>query len=226
MIVNKKRFYTGLGLILLFTILLIGMFLPVFNDHNMIERADELYNKISKASAYFIKDVSEDGEQYFGTIINASIEMDSTIEAEQTALLYELSGAQIIVSGDDLEISGDLGHILNTATRDADTLYNNDADALTQKYGYEGQQVIYNWSESLVELEGCLKEQDMIDESKAVAKVNEKAVEPAYNYFGIEPEQMSDKGGIVAGSLFFYIFYTVLYGLALMFILEGLGLKC
>ena len=225
MIANKKKFYTGLGMMVVFTILLVGMFLPIFGGHNMLENSDDLYNKVSKASAYYIDDVLEDSEHYIDTIIDASIKMASTTEAEQTVLLYEASDAQVTISGADLEISGDLGYILHNAAQDADTLYNNDADALAQKYGYDGQRVMYNWSQSLVELDYYLKEQNLIDEAKAVAEVNEKAVQPAYNYFGIEPEAMSEKGGIMVASLSFYIFYTVLYGFALMFIFEGWGLK-
>jgi hypothetical protein len=212
-------------MMIVFTILLLGMFLPVFDGHNMLENSDNLYNKVSKASAYYIDDVLEDSEHYVGTIIDANIKMDSATEAEQTALLYEASDAQVMLSGSDLKISGDLGQILYNAAQDADVLYNNDADTLAQKYGYEGQRVMYNWNQSLVELDDCFKEQGLIDEAKAVAEVNEKAVQPAYNYFGIEPEAMSEKGGIMVASLCFYVFYTVLYGFALMFIFEGWGLK-
>ena len=70
-----------------------------------------------------------------------------------------------------------------------------------------------------------LKDMDLNDEAKAVAEAAVKAVQPAYNYFGIEPEKMSDKAGIVVGSLGFYVFYTVLYGFALMYMFEGWGLK-
>jgi len=225
MIANKKKFYTGVGMLVVFTILLVGMFLPIFGGHNMLENSDNLYNKVSKDSAYYIDDVLEDSEHYIGTTINANIKMDSATEAEQTALLYEASDAQVTVSGADLEISGDLGQILNNAAQDADVLYNNDAETLEQKYGYEGLRVMYNWNQSLMELDEYLKEQGLIDEAKAVAEVNEKAVQPAYNYFGIEPESMSEKGGIMVASLCFYVFYTVLYGFALMFIFEGWGLK-
>jgi hypothetical protein len=225
MIANKKKFYTGLGMMIVFTLLLVGMFLPIFDGQNMLENSDNLYNKVSKASAYYIDDVLEDSDHYVGTVIDASITMASATEAEQTALLYEAGNAQTTVSGADLEISGDLGNILNNAAQDADMLYNNDADTLAQKYGYEGQRVIYNWNQSLVELDEYLKQEDLIDEAKAVAEVNEKAIQPAYNYYGIEPENVSEKAGIMVGSLFFYIFYTVLYGFALMFIFEGWGLK-
>jgi len=58
-----------------------------------------------------------------------------------------------------------------------------------------------------------------------VRSVNEKGIEPAYNYFGIEPDSVSSRIGVVIFSLVFYVIYTVWYGFALMFIVEGLGLK-
>jgi len=225
MIVNKRKFYTGLGMIVVFTVLLVVMFLPIFNGDNILRNIDELYNSISKDSANYISDTSKVSEEYIGVSMEASIEMESEEEAAQAALLYERSGAKVVVSGARLEITGDLGHILGNAVQDSETLYGNDIDKLTQKYGYNGLRVMYNWHESLVRIHEELEDQHLMDVSKAVAKVNEKAVEPAYNYFGIAPEKMSDKAGLVVGSLFFYVFYTVLYGFGIMYMFEGWGLR-
>jgi len=211
MIVNRKRFYTGLGIMVIFAVLLVAMFLPIFDGKNMLRNIDTLYNSISKDSANYISQVLEVSEEYVGVVIEAGIEMESQEEAEQTALLYEESDAQVVVSEARLEISGDLGHILINAIEDAEILYNNDADKLTEKYGYDGLRVIYNWHKSLDSLHDELERQDMISASKAVAKVNEKGLEPAYN--------------LVVGTLFFYIFYTVLYGFGIMYLFEGWGLK-
>jgi len=225
MIVSKKRFYTGLGIMMVFTVILVGMFLPLFDGDNIFKNADELYNSISKGSANYISDTLKESEEYIGVSIEADIEMDGDEEAAQAGLLYEGSGAEVVVSGAQLVVTGDLGHILGSTVQDSETLYSNDIDSLTQKYGYNGLRVVYNWHESLVRLEEELERQDLIDASEAVARVNEKVVEPAYNYFGIEPEKMSDKAGVVVGSLFFYVFYTVLYGFGIMYMFEGWGLK-
>ena len=225
MIKNKKKFYLGLGMITVFTVLLVGMFLPIFDGNNMLENSDELYNKISKDSAYYIDTVLEDSQEYEGTIIDVTIEMDDETEAVQTALLYEKSGAEATVSGMDLHISGDLGKIMDNAAYDAEFLYADDLESLENKYGYDGRRVLYNWNESLMAMDDEFKDLKLSDEAKAVAEVAEKAVQPAYNYFSIEPEKMSDKSGIVIGSLAYYIIYTVLYGFALMFLFEGWGLK-
>ena len=58
-----------------------------------------------------------------------------------------------------------------------------------------------------------------------VAAVNQKAVETAYNYYRIEPQNISDRYGIVIFSLVFYVAYTLWYGFAIMFLFEGWGMR-
>jgi hypothetical protein len=70
-----------------------------------------------------------------------------------------------------------------------------------------------------------LKRQNRFAEAAFVVKVKEKAVECAYNYYGIEPWKVSDKMGVILLSLVFYVFYTVWYGYAIIFTLEGWGLN-
>jgi len=52
-----------------------------------------------------------------------------------------------------------------------------------------------------------------------------KGVECSYNYYGIDPQQISDRLGIVVFSLVFYVLYTVWYGFAILYLFQGLGLK-
>lgn len=225
MIVNKRKFYTGLGMIGIFTVLLIVMFSPVFDGKNALQYSDELYNSISKDSAYYIPDSLEESEAYVGTNIDVNIEMEDDIQAQQTAILYETSGASVTASEESLQISGDLGHMLIVALEDADRFYNDETQALSDAYGYEAKRVVYNWHASLEKIDKALKDQDLFDESKIVAEAMEKGIEPSYNYAGIHPESMSSKIWVVIGSLIFYVFYTVWYGFGLMYILEGWGLK-
>jgi hypothetical protein len=55
--------------------------------------------------------------------------------------------------------------------------------------------------------------------------VETKAVEPAFNYYVIQAQKISDKIGIVFFSLVFYVIYTLWYGYAIMFMAEGWGLE-
>jgi len=225
MIANKKKFYRGLAMLVVFAIILVVMFSPVFDGKNALQYSDELYNSISKDSAYYIPDAIEESEEYTGSEIAVNIGMASETEAEQTGALYKESGASVTVTGAEIAITGDLGHILKAALSDADALYHEETDILEQTYGYGARRVVYNWHKSLSKIEGELTDQEMFDESKIILEAMEKGLEPAYNYADIKPESMSDKAWVVVGSLVFYVFYTVWYGFGLMYLLEGWGLK-
>lgn len=68
------------------------------------------------------------------------------------------------------------------------------------------------------------KKEKMIPEANLVSAVKKKAVETTYNFYGILPEKVSEKFGIMTGLLVFYVAYTMWYGFAIFFIFEGLGL--
>lgn len=225
MIVDKLKFYAGLGMLVVFTVLLVIMFLPVLDGKNALEYSDELYNSISKDSAYYIDDVKADSTEFDGTSVNVTIEMETEEQAEQTALLYQETGAEAIVSGAEVEVAGDLGRILETCLNDADDMYYNEGETIQAKYGYDERIVLYNWWESLEVMSSELEDQDLFDEAKGIDKALAKAIEPAYNYYGIEAESMMDRIGIVLFSLIFYVVYTLWYGFALMYMIEGWGLR-
>ncbi len=225
MIVDKLKFYAGLGMLVVFTVLLVVMFLPVFDGKNALQYSDELYNSISKDSAYYIEDVKEDSTKFDGTSVSVTVEMETEEQAEQTSLLYQESGAEVIVSGAEMEVAGDLGKILVTCLDDADAMYYNEGETVQTRYGYDERIVLYNWWESLESISSELEDQDLFDEAKGIDKALAKAVEPAYNYYGIEAESIIDRIGIVLFSLIFYVVYTLWYGFALMYMIEGYGLR-
>ena len=225
MVTDKLKFYTGLVMLAVFVVLLTLMFTPIFDGKNALQYLDGLYNSLSKGSAYFIPELQEESLEYVGISTDVIIEMESEEQAEQTAMLYEEAGAEVVILGVELEVKGDLGQILGTSLDDADAMYYNDAETVTDRYGYDARQVLYNWWVSLEETNKALEDQNTFDDAKFVRSVNEKGIEPAYNYFEIEPESVSSRIGVVIFSLIFYVIYTIWYGFALMFIVEGLGLK-
>jgi hypothetical protein len=225
MITDKVKFYTGVAMLAGFVVLLAVLFSPVFDGKNGLRYLDEVYNTISKGSAYYIPDVREDAAAYIGTPVSATISMKTEEQAEQTALLFRAGGAEAVVSGASLEINGDLGRILENTLDDADAVYHDDSEAIVSKYGYDDRQVLYNWWQSLKALKADFEDESMFDEADMMTRTNERAIEPAYNYYGIAPEAIKDKAGIVVFSLLFYIAYTLWYGFGLMYVIEGLGLK-
>ena len=54
MIAEKKTFTKGAIMMVIFIVVLITFFSPVFNGQNGLEYLDDLYNSISKGSAYYL----------------------------------------------------------------------------------------------------------------------------------------------------------------------------
>lgn len=226
MVVDKFKFYTGLGMLLAFIVFLAILFSPIFGGgKNGLEYLDELYNSLSKYSSYFIEDLREDVSNYTGTTVDIVLDMGTDERVEQTALLYEEAGSKVVISGTELYIDGDLGLILDSCLVDSEDMYYNDAETIENRYGYDARQVLYNWWGSLQEMEEQLEDDGAFDDAEIVARVMERGVEPAYNFYGIEPQSVSSRLGIVIFSLLFYVVYTVWYGFALMYLVEGMGLK-
>jgi hypothetical protein len=225
MIANKKKFTLGLTMLATFMVVLIIFFSPVFNGKNGLQYLDELYNSISKGSAYYIPELREDVRAFSGSAVEMALTLKSPEQARQTSLLFEKAGALINVSESTLKVSGDLGAILQSCLEDSDAMYLNDGLKLSTRYGYNERQVMYNWWAAGKEMERDLKKQKKFKAADMVAAVGKKAVETVYNYYRIQPQKISDKYAIVVLSLIFYVVYTVWYGFGFMYLFEGWGMK-
>jgi len=225
MIEHKKEFYGGFGLLIGFVVILIIIFSPVFKGQNGLEYLDNLYNSISKGSAYYIPKVKKETDTFSGKSVQVAIEMADEARAQQAASLFMKGGALVNVSGTGLKIEGDLGKILANCLADADSMYINDGQATSSKYGYNERQVLFNWWKALKSMDKDLKKQKEFEAAKVVSQVVKKAVECSYNYYKIEPQKISDRTGIVIFSLVFYVVYTLWYGFAILFMFEGWGMK-
>jgi hypothetical protein len=225
MIARKKEFSLGLGLLVAFFVVLFIFFSPVFNGHNGLDYLDNLYNSISKGSAYYIPKLKDDAKAFNGSAVEMSFAMASPAQAQQTGQLFMKAGAMVNVSEAKLKVSGDLGKILDNCLADSDALYKNDGKALAAKYGYNERQALYNWWQAFKGVEKDLNNQKKFKEAKAVANISKKAVETCYNYYTIEPQSIMDRLGVVVFSLVFYVIYTLWYGFAILFMFEGWGMK-
>jgi len=212
-------------MLLAFIAVLIIIFSPVFKGQNGLEYLDALYNSISKGSAYYIPKVKEEAGKFVGRSIEVTLSMADEKQAKQTALLFEKGGASTTVAGASLRITGDLGKILENSLADADKMYVNEGKEVSEKYGYNERQILFNWWKAFKSMDNDLKKQKKFKEAKVVTLVIKKAIEPSYNYYKIVPQKISDRFGIVIFSLVFYVIYTLWYGFAIMYMFEGWGLK-
>ncbi len=225
MIAKVKQFYTGLGLMIGFVIVLVFFFLPFYEGKNALNYLDNLYNSISKGSAYYIPKVKEETTRFKGNEVHLTLATSGKEQAEQTALLFKAGGAEVRVKDAQLQIAGDLGKILENALADADSMYRNEGKKVVEKYGYDERQVLFNWWKAMQEMDKDLGRQKKFKEGKAASLVQKKAIEASYNYYKIEPQRIGDRWSTVLFSLVFYVLYTLWYGFSILFMFEGWGLR-
>jgi len=222
---NKKTFAIGLVMIASFMLCYVGMMSPNFgNGRNGLQFADDTFNSLSKGSAYFIKDAQKIADGQKGNNINLTVKASSAADAVKWGKLYTTAGATVTIKESSLTIDGDFGKILSAAVVDSDFMYHNDSKPLEGKYGYEGREAMNNWNASLKKIDAALKAKALFPLEFDLVKVQTKAVEPAYNYYGIEIKKVSENKATLAFLLSFYLLYTVWYGFGLFYLFDGLGI--
>ena len=93
MIAEKKTFTKGAIMMTIFAAVLIIIFSPVINGQNGLEYLDDLYNSISKGSAYYIPKVKAESDRFIGVAATMKLDMGDKAHADQTALLFQKAGA-------------------------------------------------------------------------------------------------------------------------------------
>ncbi|MBU4532676.1 MAG: hypothetical protein U1D96_02885 [Eubacteriales bacterium] len=226
MITNKAVFFKGIVSMALFLLLLVPLFTPVFSGQTGMEAADDLFNSLSKGSSYYIPVVAEEAPRFEGQQVSAKIKAADVVQSEMLVKLFEGAGASVTAGPEAIEVTGDLGAILNAAIVDADDLFNQREAAIESRYGVDNARaVLYYWYDASKQIQKSLGEEHKFEQSLFVKKVSERAIEPAYNFAGIAPSKVSERAGITVFLLVFYVFYTIWYGFSIMFIFEGLGIS-
>jgi len=236
---SKKTLGVGIALALSFLVALFLIFSPIFGDgKNGLVFADDLFNKLSKGSSYFIPKVAKDNEKFMGKMFTVNIKVskpedkpgDAEKRAERAAKLFAVNpGAKVEVNGSELKIEGDLGLVLKAALEDSDVMFKNEGDKLKAKYEAamatdDVKQMFRQWNNVLPKINKEFAKEKKIEEANIVSAVTKKAVETAYNYYGVEAQKVSDKAVLMTGLLIFYVIYTMWWGFAIFYIFDGIGL--
>ncbi|AGL03004.1 hypothetical protein [Desulfoscipio gibsoniae] len=225
MITNKKTFTLGLVLLVSFVAVFAFIMSPSFGDgRNGLEYADDMFNSLSKGSAYFISEEMVKAEKMAGHEVNVTIVAADSTQAQMWEKLYTPTGANVDINGNEVTIKGDLGNIFTASITDSDAMYNNQGDKIANNYGVDARTASYGWYTSLKAMSGALDKQGMFPESAAIQSVMKKALEPSYNYYGIEPKKVADYTVAVFLLLAFYLVYTLWYGFSIYFLADGFGI--
>ncbi|OGW43894.1 MAG: hypothetical protein A2X57_00560, partial [Nitrospirae bacterium GWD2_57_8] len=227
---NKTELFKGVFLAVTFIGVLALIFSPVFGkdkdgkDMNGLVYADDMFNKLSKGSSYFIPKVSKSNEAIKGTQVSLTIKLEKAEQNANALKLLTTSGAAAQNTGAGIELKADLGAVMAKVLQDADDMYKNDGKKVADRYGMDEKEAMTSWWSVLKVIDKSLKKQGRIEEAKIVSDVMKKAVEPAYNYYGINAQQVSEKAGIMTGLLIFYVAYTMWWGFAIFYMFDGIGL--
>ncbi|WP_353684600.1 hypothetical protein V4D30_02060 [Thermodesulfovibrio sp. 3907-1M] len=235
---QKKHLAWGLILLASFVGVLILIFSPIYpGGMNGLEYSDDLFNKLAKGSCYQIPKLKKDVEKYRGKLLDMVIDVkkptdkpgDAEKRAERIAKVFTVNGAKAEVQGSKVRITGDFGAIMAAAIEDADQMYHNNGDYIKRKYEVTDdekmKQMFRQWHNAFSLIDKKLTLQKKVEDATFVKKVMTAAIEPAYNFYGIQAVKISEKAGIATALLAFYILYTIWYGFGVLYLFEGLGLS-
>jgi hypothetical protein len=224
MIVDRKAFVIGLLLSASFLGVLALIFSPVFDGRNGLQYADDIFNRLSKGSSYFIPKVAKTIEAVADRELHVAVRLDSDELTGRAATVLAATGLTVSREGTRVLLRGRLDDFLRPALRDAEDGFRNDGAALLARHHLPERVALATWWQVLHRTDMALKLDGRHAEASAVRDVLRKAIEPAHNYYGIEAEQVGTMAGIMTALLVFYVLYTVWWGYAIFFLFEGLGL--
>lgn len=225
MIHDKRQFTIGLVLLAGFLGALALVFRPLENGQNTLDYLDGVFNSTSKASAYYIPAARAKAEKLGAEPIAVEVRGRTAAQAAQLETLLRACGATVARQGSILSVSGDLRAVLAAALADADAMFRNDGAGVAGKYGIDERRVLYAWHTALGDAAKALDRQSRFRDAAAVRDAMTKALEPAYNYYGVTAIAMKDMIWIALAALVGYVLYTVWYGYAILFLFEGWGVK-
>jgi hypothetical protein len=229
LIVNKGLFGKGLLLMASFMCIFVSLFLPIWGGAgNGLDAADNMFNRLSKGSSYFIPGVQKQALELSGKNVTVTAKIKDAKLAPRAVENLVKSGATAEFKDGAITYSGDLGKILTAALADADDLFNDRGKAVADRYAVtekDGEKtVVKAWWTVLDPSIKELQKQKMINEAKVVGAVNKRGLEPGYNFYGIKSEKVLDSVLALVGLLAFYVLYTMWYGYAIFDMFGGIGL--
>jgi hypothetical protein len=222
---HKKAFNMGGLLGLTFIGVLVLIFSPVFGGKNGLQFSDNLFNKLSKGSSYFIPKLSEGVRKFDGGAFTVSFKMDKQEMAQQGARILSAAGVTATVRDSQIDASGDLGKMLAVVLKDSDAMYHDNGATISAAYGLNEKDAMTIWWNMLNKMDRQFKKDKKVAESDMISEVMKKGIEPSYNFYGIEAQRVTDKAATMIGLLLFYVAYTMWWGYAIFFMFDGIGLS-
>lgn len=233
MLYSTKHFTQGLVLLGSFTVVLILMFLPFSFLGQMedgkpmtgLEYADDFFNRLAKGSSDFSGEVNAAIGKQAGKDLEVAFKLKKAESNPKVLELVAKTGLAAEVQDGSIAIKGDLSKLLALAAADAKAMYMNDVKSVTKIDGLDERGVLKLWWEMLDSMIKPLQKKKLIAEANVVGLVNKKAVEPGYNFYGVQGEKVLERIPMLTFLLVFYVVYTMWYGFAIFDLFDGIGLS-
>ncbi len=223
---HKKTMSMGLLLGLSFVGVLALIFSPVFGENrNGLEYSDALFNKLAKGSSYFVPELSADLKKVQQEELSVTVKMESAEQAAKAAKIFDTAAPETSAQGAELKIKGNLSKLLGAVLEDSSAMYYNKGDQIRAKYGMDEKEVMATWWGALNRSIKELQKNKKVEQAAMISEVMKKGIEPAYNFYKIDAQSVSEKAFTASGLLLFYVLYTMWWGFAIFYLFDGLGLS-
>ncbi|PID76107.1 MAG: hypothetical protein CSA20_02040 [Deltaproteobacteria bacterium] len=216
----------GLAMLTAFFIILAAFFTPIFPGKiNGLDYTDNLFNMISKGSSDFIDEQKKQNSNFTAVELDLQFTMKSEKQAAEFARQLSLAGAVATASAASVSIKGNMAAVVEASLTDCRAMFDNDGKMVEQRYDISSRKALFNWWTGYKSMVKALNKEKKFKEAKFFGVLCKKAIEPAYNYFGIEAKPWRANILMIVLSLVFYVFYTIWYGFGILWLFEGMGLK-
>ncbi len=219
----KRR---GLVMLTIFFVILATLFVPIFpGKTNGLDYMDNLFNMISKGSSDFIAEQQQHNSNFTTVELDLQFTMKSDKQAEEFARQLVIAGAGASASATRITMKGNMAAIIAASLSDCRAMFDNDEKVLKEQYNFSGRRALFNWWTGYKAIINVLNKEKKFKEAKFFGTLCKKAIEPAYNYFGVEAKPWKANILMIVLSLAFYVVYTIWYGFGILYLFEGMGLK-
>ena len=228
-VVNTKSFAKGALLMLSFAAVFTTILMPVFPGSKGrvtgLDYADNLFNRLSKGSSWFIPEIAPRAAAMTGKEIEVAVPVANAASAAAVVRLFTTNGAAAAeTAGGMVRVKADFGKLLGAVLGDCEAIYHDRPESVRIKYGMDGYAALARWWDALHPMIKEFQKMKRIPEAQLVDLVIRKGIEPAYNFRGIEAGSVKQEFAIMIALLVFYIFYTLWYGFAVFELFAGIGL--
>ena len=227
-VVNKKSFARGSLFMASFVALFALILMPVFPGERGkltgLDYADNLFNRLSKGSAWFVPEIAPRVKAMEGKEIEVAVPLKKAASADAVVKLFTASGAAANAENGLVRVKADFGKLLGAVLADCEAIYHDKPELVSAKYGMDGGKALAVWWDGLQPMIKELQKIKRISEAQLLDLVIRKGIEPAYNFQGIATGSVKQEFVLMLALLVFYVVYTLWYGFAIFDLFEGIGL--